>query len=71
MLILGGVHTAPKGVGHPPELGLVARQSTPLLGLRLGVRPSRSYCCHGDPPPRFDVERHLSTSCLGFLPSGP
>ena len=71
VLVLGGVHAAPKGVGHPPERGLIARQSAALLGLRLRVRPSRSYCRHGDSLPRLDVERNLSTSCLGFLPSGP
>ena len=72
VLVLGGVHAAPKRVGHPPELGLVARQGAAAgFVVRARGRPSPSSSRHNASPRRLPLERHLSTSCLGFLPSGP
>ena len=72
VLVLGGVHAAPKGVSHPPKLGLVACQSAAArFGVRARGRPSPSHCRHDASPPRLLLERHLPTSRRAFLPPGP
>ena len=72
MLVLCGVHAAPQGVSHAPELGLVARQGPAArFGVHGGGRSSPWCCRHCPSPPRLPLERHLSTSRMAFLPPGP
>ena len=48
MLVFGRVHTAAQGVGHTPQLGLIAGRRT--MGVRIsagiGLQFSRSSSCH-------------------------
>ena len=72
VLVLGGVHAAPKGVGQPPELGFVTCQSAAArFGVRAGGSPSLWHSRHDASPLGLLLERHLSTSRRAFLPPGP
>ena len=71
VLVLGGVHAAAQGVGHPPQIGLVACGGATRSGVPAGGRSSPWCRRHYPSPPRLPLERHLSTSRMAFLPPGP
>lgn len=76
MLVLGGGDAAARSVSHPPELGLISRQSVGEFVVEKirerSFSQNRNYIgdsCHRSPPcPVVELDLHLTLIPLGQRP---